>query len=916
MKCLYCGKRLALLRKLTDSEFCTDAHRHAYHREQEQLALARLSDSAKPKRKGKQEAEKPVVEPKDEPVFVDWAIRATAWSSVYKPEADPIPCEPVRFLPEGCVRFEAWPARAKRMPLAQPEEKVIAPAAIRLEVAPEAACIAACRPKRQEGQPATRLAGVAERVARLEPSKGGARATLLTAFGPLAEEHAPQLPVFGDGRIIVMPAASDVAVQLHTLETVMESYPAAAAQFGTKPVLSGLNQQLHVVESAIAHHETHPDAPMDLPGVLLALRRPEARIGKRSGRKVRPRELFFPLPRLGDLSSTASDLGGKNISVTPHPGVNGARWKPGQVPIRFRVEALNDLKGKGLPAFPPREADLKQPRHLPAREVVQPPIGMLGMAPRLDDISLFLAGDSAQDAPIRIAGEVSGEAMEAPVAKPGLWVWMPEPALCLMSELDRLSPPAVRAHEGTRQSGYQPFAAKAEAVSLPQITIGATPSALRADPRLAMTPIVVEAAAASTNAHRGGSLEFAITPPEFKATYPGSVLRREYVPVFARKVVPVASGPGIPYPQDTVAIQDLSPVWPEAEFLYPNSRNSVIEDSAMREAVKAMSALLLAEENRSIFSRLRIPSFSRGDSKWLVMSVPAILLLSLYLLTNNDQRPDIASLPKAEPVEIQHEPVAEPEPVKPIEKPQPVVAEKQPAAAKPVPAATAAVTAPASTGAAQGDEGFLGNIQQTIMKRAAVNLSDDFRAGLGDWEGEGDWSKQWSYDAAGFLHTGPLILYKPSLQLTDYRMEFLARIEKKSMGWVYRASDRKNYYAHRIVLTKGGPLPAAVVEHYAVINGKTVSLARRPLPMQVQADTSYRVLMDVRGNGFTLSVQGQVVDHWSDDRLKSGGIGFFSVRGEQASLRWVELSHQYDFLGRLCAFLAPYNLPAKEGSQK
>ncbi|MFN7934632.1 MAG: hypothetical protein U0R19_14985 [Bryobacteraceae bacterium] len=914
MKCLYCGKRLALLRKLTDSEFCTDAHRRAYQKEQEQMALARLNDSAKPKRKGKVEAEKPIAEPKDEPAFVEWALRATAWSSMHKPEADPIPAEPARFLPEGCVRLEAWPAPAGKLPLAQPEEQVIAPASVPLEVTPAGASIEVFHPRHREIAVAAPLAGATPRPPLPQPSSGGARSTLLAPFGPVAETHAPQLPVFGDGRIIVMPAASDVAVQLHTLETVMESHPATATQFGTKPLLSKLDQQLHVVESAIAHHETHPDLPIDLPGVLLALRRPDARVGKRSGRKVRPRELFFPLPRLGDLSATASHLGGKNISVTPHPGVNGARWKPGQVAIRFRMEALNDLKGKGLPAFPPREADLTRERHLPTMEVVQPPIGALGMGPRLDDITLFLAGDSAQDSAIRIAGEVVGEPMEAPTARPELWVWMPEPALGRMEDLDPLSPPAVRAEAGARQMAYQPFAAKQEPLRLPQVVIRQGQNALRADSRLAMTPIVVEAQIGRTESHRGASLEFAITPPEFKATYPGSVLRREYMPEMARKVVPVASGPGIPYPQNTVAIQDLSPVWPEAEFLYPNSRNSVIEDSAMREAVKAMSALLLAEENRSIFSRLRIPSFSRGDSKWLVMSVPAILLLSLYLVTNKDQRPDIAALPKAEQVEVQHEPVAEPEPVKAVEKPQPVMAEKRPDPTPEPAAAAAAVTVPAST--AKVEEGFLGNIQQTIMKRAAVNLSDDFRAGLGDWEGEGDWSKQWAYDAAGFLHTGPLILYKPSLGLTDYRMEFLARIEKKSMGWVYRAADRKNYYAHRIVLTKGGPLPTAVVEHYAVIQGKMVSLARRPLPMQVQPDTSYRVLMDVRGNGFTLSVQGQVVDHWSDDRLKTGGIGFFSARGEQASLRWVELSHQYDFLGRLCAFLAPYNLPAKEGSQK
>jgi hypothetical protein len=72
-------------------------------------------------------------------------------------------------------------------------------------------------------------------------------------------------------------------------------------------------------------------------------------------------------------------------------------------------------------------------------------------------------------------------------------------------------------------------------------------------------------------------------------------------------------------------------------------------------------------------------------------------------------------------------------------------------------------------------------------------------------------------------------------------------------------------------------------------------------------DTIYRVRVDVRGNDFVTSVQGQVVDVFSDDRLPRGGVGFFSEAGEDARLRWVEVSHQYDMLGRLCAYLVPYN---------
>jgi len=31
-------------------------------------------------------------------------------------------------------------------------------------------------------------------------------------------------------------------------------------------------------------------------------------------------------------------------------------------------------------------------------------------------------------------------------------------------------------------------------------------------------------------------------------------------------------------------------------------------------------------------------------------------------------------------------------------------------------------------------------------------------------------------------------------------------------------------------------------------------------------------------------------------------------------VRWVQLTHQYDMLGRLCAYLAPYNISTTNGS--
>src|SRR5580692_7516938 len=49
MRCLYCGKELALLKRWTGGgEFCSDAHRQQYQDEYNQLALTRLLQAKPP----------------------------------------------------------------------------------------------------------------------------------------------------------------------------------------------------------------------------------------------------------------------------------------------------------------------------------------------------------------------------------------------------------------------------------------------------------------------------------------------------------------------------------------------------------------------------------------------------------------------------------------------------------------------------------------------------------------------------------------------------------------------------------------------------------------------------------------------------------------------------------------------------
>src|SRR3984885_9904273 len=57
MRCLYCGKELALLKRLTGGgDFCSDAHKQSYQEEYNRLALGRLLQAQK---KGQQTSNLP-----------------------------------------------------------------------------------------------------------------------------------------------------------------------------------------------------------------------------------------------------------------------------------------------------------------------------------------------------------------------------------------------------------------------------------------------------------------------------------------------------------------------------------------------------------------------------------------------------------------------------------------------------------------------------------------------------------------------------------------------------------------------------------------------------------------------------------------------------------------------------------------
>jgi hypothetical protein len=207
-------------------------------------------------------------------------------------------------------------------------------------------------------------------------------------------------------------------------------------------------------------------------------------------------------------------------------------------------------------------------------------------------------------------------------------------------------------------------------------------------------------------------------------------------------------------------------------------------------------------------------------------------------------------------------------------------------------------------------------VKHNIASRAGIDLADDFRTGLDNWISRADAAAGWSYDAAGFVHPGSLALYEPSMNLSDYHVELMAQIDRKGLGAVVRATGFDRYQAVKLAILEPGALPRVALIHYPVIGGKQGPRTAVPLPFPARNDTVYHLKIETRGSDFIVYAQEKMVAFWSDKRFRNGGVGLFCGKGEDARVRWIEVMHQYDALGRLCAYLAPYGVQTSNGSWK
>ncbi len=161
-------------------------------------------------------------------------------------------------------------------------------------------------------------------------------------------------------------------------------------------------------------------------------------------------------------------------------------------------------------------------------------------------------------------------------------------------------------------------------------------------------------------------------------------------------------------------------------------------------------------------------------------------------------------------------------------------------------------------------------------------LVESFDGGLANWVGN---TEDWTVDPAG-VRSGSLALMMSSMDMHDYELEFLARIENRSVTCVFRAAGDDQYYSATIATNPRGGLEFT---RRTVMEGASDAPVIMPLTLTL-GRTAFNVRLRALGNSFCIWVNGQKIADWTDSRLAAGGVGFLGTPKDRARIYWVKLS--------------------------
>jgi len=151
------------------------------------------------------------------------------------------------------------------------------------------------------------------------------------------------------------------------------------------------------------------------------------------------------------------------------------------------------------------------------------------------------------------------------------------------------------------------------------------------------------------------------------------------------------------------------------------------------------------------------------------------------------------------------------------------------------------------------------------------------------------WRSMPAEDDSGIASGRRFSLYRTVAPMVDYIVEFQGQVLTKSLGWVVRVSDSKNYYALKLELVKTDPMPEVELVRFAVVGGEQGTAKRIPIQTTVRNRT-LKVRVDVVGPRITTYVDGRAVDFWNDTRLHSGTFGFMNDKEGRAEIKSVRVS--------------------------
>lgn len=180
----------------------------------------------------------------------------------------------------------------------------------------------------------------------------------------------------------------------------------------------------------------------------------------------------------------------------------------------------------------------------------------------------------------------------------------------------------------------------------------------------------------------------------------------------------------------------------------------------------------------------------------------------------------------------------------------------------------------------------LAAISVPLWKRAARPSATEIETSIAG----GDWLREAAVlGDPGVKRSRQLVVYRPAFKAADYRFEFDWTVDSGDVGLVFRAKDLGNYYAVRLKVLKPGSSPTFAAEYFSVYHF-VESPHNEKVMVFSKSDPVVHVRMDVFGPMFTLYLQNNATQYWTDAQLATGALGFFEEWNRSPEVRAVRMS--------------------------